>query len=145
LYSHILIGLNHSDAAQRALRRAIHLAAGFNATLTVVAVIPALPSYTAFTAALGPEAIQTMQSNQQELFADLLEKARKEATQQAIKIQTALISGSAVVSLIDAVRMNHVDLLVLGIHPEHDLLGWMSGNTAHKLALGVPCDVLGVH
>ena len=145
LYSHILIGLNHLDASHRALRRAINLAARFNAALTVVAVIPALPPYTAFTATLGPEAIQIVQNDQQELFADLLEMARREATQHAIEIKTVLLSGSAVVSLIDAVRMNQVDLLVLGSHRSQDLLGWLSGSTAHELAKRAPCDVLEVH
>lgn len=85
------------------------------------------------------------QSDQEELLVELLEMARREATKHAIEIDTVLISGSGVVSLLDAVRTNHVDLLVLGIHPDQGLLGWLSGGTTHRLAQGVPCDVLGVH
>ncbi len=145
MYRHILIGLNQSEAAHRALRQAIHLAARFNATLTAVAVTPALPPYTAYAAALSSEAIQIMENDQQALFAELLETARREAAQNDIAIETVLISGSVVVSLFEVVRKNHIDLLVLGIQPDHNLLGWRSGNIAHKLAQRATCDVLGVH
>ncbi len=86
-----------------------------------------------------------MESDQLELLAGLLEMARREAAQHAIEIETVLVDGSVVASLIDAVRSNHVDLFVLGIHPDGDLLGWLTGSSAHKLAQGAPCDVLGVH
>jgi nucleotide-binding universal stress UspA family protein len=145
LYSHILIGLNQSAAAHRALQQAIQLAASFNATLTAVAVTPSLPLYAAYATALSPEARQIMESDQQASSADLLEMARREARQHDIEIETVLSSGSVTVSLFEAVRMNHIDLLVLGIHPDHDLPEWLSGSTAHELAERATCDVLGVH
>lgn len=145
MYSHILIGLNQSAAAQRALRQAIRLAATFNATLTAVAVTPALPLYAAYAAALGPEARQIMEDDQQASCADLLEMARREARQHDIEIETVLSSGPVTDSLFEAVRMNHIDLLVLGIHPDHRLPGWLSSSTAHELAEGATCDILGVH
>jgi nucleotide-binding universal stress UspA family protein len=145
LYHHILIGLNQSDAAHRALLQAIHLAANFNATLTAMAVTPALPLYAAYAVAAGPEALQIMERDQQTSFAELLETARSEAAQHAIKIETVLSDGPVMVSLFEAVQTNHIDLLVLGINPNQDLLGWPSGSIAHELAVRVPCDVLGVH
>jgi len=145
LYSHILIGLNESAAAHRALRQAIRLASTFNATLTAVAITPSLPVFAAYATALGPEAIQIMESDQEASFANLLEMARREAREHDIEIETVLNSGSVAVSLFEAVRMNHIDLLVLGIHRDHDLPAWLSGGTAHELAEGATCDVLGVH
>jgi universal stress protein A len=145
LYSHILIGLNQSAAAHRALRKAIRLAAKFNATLTAMAVTPSLPLYAAYATAISPEALQMMESDQQASFADLLQQARQEARKHDIEIETILGDGPVTVSLFDAVRMNHVDLLVLGIHPDHGFRGWLSSSTAHALAEGATCDVLGVH
>ncbi len=145
LYNHILIGLSQSAAAHRALQRAIRLAATFNATLTAVAVMPALPLYAAYATGLGPEAGQIMEADQHASYAELLEKARKEARQHGIEIKTVLSNGSVTVSLFEAVRMNHIDLLVLGIHPDHGLPGWLSSSTSHELAEGATCDVLGVH
>jgi nucleotide-binding universal stress UspA family protein len=145
LYSHILVGLNQSAAAHRALQRAIGLAARFNATLTAVAVKPSLPLYAAYAAALSPEACQIMENDQQALFVDLLEMARREAIQHDIEIETVLSNGSATMSLFEAMRMNYIDLLVLGIHPDHNMPGWLSGSIAHELAEKATCDVLGVH
>ena len=145
MYSHILIGLNQSAAAHRALRQAIRLAATFNATLTAVAVTPSLPLYAAYATALGPEATQIMEADQQASFAGLLEMARKEARQHDIEIETVLSSGPVTDSLLEAVRTSHIDLLVLGIHPGNGLPGFLSSATAHELAERATCDVLGVH
>lgn len=78
-------------------------------------------------------------------MAGLLEMARREAIQHDIEIETVLGDGSVMVSLSDAVKMNHIDLLVLGIHPDRGLPGWLSSSTAHELAVNATCDVLGVH
>ena len=145
MYSHILIGLNRSDAALRALRQAIRLAATFNATLTAVAVTPSLPLYAAFAAALGGEAHQIIEGDQQASLADLFEMARGEACQHDIEIKTVLSGGPVADSLFEAIRANRIDLFVLGIQPGHGLPGFLSGGTAHELAEGARCDVLGVH
>ena len=145
MYSHILIGLNQSDAALRALRRAIRLAATFNATLTAVAVTPSLPLYAAYATALGADTHHIMEGDQRASFEGLLEMARREARQHDIEIETVLSSGQVTDSLFEAVRANHIDLLVFGIHPGHGLPGFLSGGTAHELAEGARCDVLGVH
>ena len=145
MYSHILIGLNQSPAAHRALRQAIRLAATFNATLTAVAVTPSLPLYAGYATALGPEARQIMEDDQQASSAELLEMARREARQHDIEIETVLRGGPVTDSLFEAVRTNDIDLLVLGIHPGHGLPGFLSNGIAHELAEGARCDVLGVH
>ena len=145
MYSHILIGLNRSAAAHRALRQAIRLAATFNATLTAVAVTPSLPLYAAYATALDPGARQIMEEDQQTSSAELLETARREALQHSIEIETIQSSGPVTDSLFEAVRAKHIDLLVLGIHLDHGLPGFLSGATAHELAEKATCDVLGVH
>lgn len=145
MYSHILIGLNPSAAAHRALRQAIRLAATFNATLTAVAVMPSLPLYAGNATALGPEARQIMEDDQQASSAELLEMARREARQHDIEIDAVLSGGPVTDSLFEAVRTNDIDLLVLGIHPGHGLPGFLSNGIAHELAEGARCDVLGVH
>lgn len=145
MYSHILIGLNQSPAAHRALRQAIRLAATFNATLTAVAITPSLPLYAAYAAAFGAEARQTMEDDQQTSFAELLEMARREARQHDVELESVLGSGRVAEFLIEAVRVNHIDLLVLGIQRDHDLPECLSSSTAHELAERATCDVLGVH
>ena len=144
MYRHILIGLNQSDSAQRALLRAINLAAQFNATLTVMTVVQPPPPYAAYAAVLSSEALQMIKGDEQDSLIQLLESAQREASHHAIEIRTILSGGSVVVSLVEAVRKNRIDLLVLGIHPEQGLLGSLTASTAHELAQRAACDVLGV-
>jgi nucleotide-binding universal stress UspA family protein len=145
LYRHILIGLNQSAPAHRALRQAIRLAAMFKATLTAVAVTPSLPIYAAYATGLSPDAPRMMESDLQGSFAELLEMARTEARQHGIEIETVLSGGPVTDSLFATMRLKHIDLLVLGIHPDHNVPEWLSGGTAHELAEKATCDVLGVH
>jgi nucleotide-binding universal stress UspA family protein len=145
LYQHILIGLDKSDSAHRALLRAIDLAVQFDATLTAMTVVPAPPPYAAYAAALSSEALKMIKDDEQNSLVQLFQSAQREAARHALKIGTILSGGPVVVSLIEAVRKRHIDLLVLGIHPEQGLLGWLTASTAHELALRATCDILGVH
>jgi nucleotide-binding universal stress UspA family protein len=145
LYRHILIGLNESNSARRALLRAVDLAAEFHATLTAMTVVQALPPYAAYAAASSSEALQMMKGDAQHALVQLLESSQREAARHDIEIKTILSDGPVVATLIKAVRENHIDLLVLGIHPEQGLLGWLNASTAHELAQKAACDILGVH
>lgn len=145
LYSHILIALNRSAVAHRALQQAIRLAAAFHATLTAVAVSPSLPFYAEYAAALNPGTRRILESDQQTSSSELLKMARMEGRQHDVAIETILTSGSIIGSLMEVVKINHIDLLVMGIHPDHELPEWLSNSLAHELAEELPCDVLGVH
>jgi universal stress protein A len=145
LYRHILVGLNQSKSAHRALLRAIELATQFDATLTAMTVVEAPLPYAAYAAALSSGAVQIMKNDQADSSAHLLQNAQQEAAQHAVNVETILSGGPVVVSLVEAVRKKHIDLLVLGIHPEHGLSGWLTASTAHELAQKASCDVLGVH
>jgi nucleotide-binding universal stress UspA family protein len=144
MYRNILIGLNHSDSARRALLRAIDLAAEFNATLTAITVVQALPPYAAYAAVSSSEALQMMKRDEQDSLTGLLENAQREAARHDIEIKAILSGGPVVATVVEAVRRNDIDLLVLGIHPEQGLLGWLTASTAHELAQKATCDLLGV-
>jgi len=144
MYRNILIGLNQSDSAHRALLRAIDLAAEFNATLTAITVVQALPPYASYAAASSSEALQMLKRDEQDSLVGLLESARREAARYDIKIRTILIDGPVVATVLEAVRQNQIDLLVLGIHPEQGLWRWLTASTAHELAQKATCDLLGV-
>jgi nucleotide-binding universal stress UspA family protein len=144
MYRNILVALNESGSARRALQRAIGLAAEFNATLTAITVVQALPPYAAYAAASSSEALQMIKRDEQDRLVGLLENARREATRYDIKVKTILSDGPVVATVVEAVRRNDIDLLVLGIHPEQGLLGWLTASTAHELAQKATCDLLGV-
>ena len=144
MYRHILIALNQSDSARRALLRAIHLAVEFDATLTAMTVVLAPPPHAAYAAALSSETLQIMKGDEQDSSLRLLESAQRQASQHSIKMKTILSDGPVVASLVEEVRKSHIDLLVLGIHSEQGLAGWLSPSTAHELAQKAACDILGV-
>lgn len=144
MYQHILIGLNQSESAQRALLSGISLASRLNATVIAMGVVPPLPAYEVFAGALSPEAPQVIRSDEHESFVQLLEIAHRTGSQYSVQVDTIVTDGPVVDSLVEAVRKHQIDLLVLGIHPEQGLLGWLTASTAHELAQKAVCDVLAV-
>jgi nucleotide-binding universal stress UspA family protein len=86
-----------------------------------------------------------MEDDQHASAMELLEMARTEAKRYDITIETVLSSGRVTDSILEAVRTNHIDLLVFGIHAGHGLPAFLWSGTAHELAEGARCDVLGVH
>ena len=85
-----------------------------------------------------------MKRDDQDSLAGLLESAQREAARHEIEIETILSDGPVVATVVEAVRQNHIDLLVLGIHPEQGPLRWLTASTAHELAQKATCDLLGV-
>lgn len=114
------------------------------ATLTAITVTPDPPPYAGYATAVSGDALQMMTGDEQHSLVQLLEGAQRETAQHAIRIETILSGGPTVGSLVEAARKNHIDLLVLGIHPEQGLLGWLTVSTAHELAQKAACDILAV-
>lgn len=84
-------------------------------------------------------------SNSRQRTAKPVEIARGEASLYNISMEKVLTSGSVAGAPMEAVRINHIDLLLVGRHPGHELPDWLSNSKAHELAERVPCDVPGVH
>jgi nucleotide-binding universal stress UspA family protein len=73
-------------------------------------------------------------------YIALQEKARKFAENAGLSIEAELSNGDEVESILQAVKQNRSDLLVIGM-PKHN---WIIGHTAQEVAERVPCALLGI-
>jgi nucleotide-binding universal stress UspA family protein len=145
MYKNVLIALNDSHAAGRALHRAIGMAEIEKENLFVVVVNEGLPIFDSIVWAVSGNFFKILEDDQQDLSQRLLDDAQKQAQGHSIHLHSTLAEGKPVNSILEAVHQVQADLLVFGITPHSGFGGVIFGSTAIELARQARCDVLGVH
>jgi nucleotide-binding universal stress UspA family protein len=144
MFRRIVVAYNESPESGRALACAIGLAGGLHAELQTVTVMADLPAYTAFAGATDPSLSRVLKQDQLRFYQELQEKARVQVQGHDIELQSHLIEGHEVEAILDFLRRQKADLLVIGLHPR-DLYIARLWSTVYGLAQDAPCSVLGVH
>jgi nucleotide-binding universal stress UspA family protein len=145
MYKNVLIPLDDSQAAERALHRAIAMAEIDKGDLFVVVVNEGLPLFESIVWAVSGNFAKILEKDRQNFCRRLLDDAQKQAQSRSIHLHSTLAEGRPANSILEAVHQVHADLLVVGITPHFGLGGVIFGSTAIELARQARCDVLGVH
>jgi nucleotide-binding universal stress UspA family protein len=144
MFRKIVTAYNPSPESRRALDTAIRLAASLHAELLTVTAAEALPAYTAFAAVADPGLPRELKQDRLRVYQELQEKARVQVHGHGIELENHLVEGQPVEAIIEFLRRQKADLLVIGLHP-HDLHISRLWSTVYALAQDAPCSVLGVH
>jgi nucleotide-binding universal stress UspA family protein len=144
MFQRVVAAYNHSPQAERALLSAIRLAKILNSELHAITVLADLPAYAAYAAAGDISLPQSLKGDREKVYEALQEKAQALARQHGVELRTHLIEGHGVEVVIDFLRKQKAELLVIGLHP-NDLYLARLWSTVYELATDAPCSVLGVH
>jgi len=144
MFRKIVVAYDGSPESHRSLLSAIQLAKSLNAELHTVTVIADLPAYTAFAGVADPSIPRMLEQDRRQLYQNLQDKARDLFAGYGIGFQGHLIEGPPVEGIVDFLRRQKADLLVIGLHQRefHIARLW---STVYELAQDAPCSVLGVH
>jgi len=145
MYKNVLIALDDSEAAERALHRAIAMAEIEKGDLFVVVVNEGLPLFASIVWGVSRDFAKILEEDQRNLGRRLLDDVKKQAQSHSIHLHSTLAEGKPVNSILEAVHQVHADLLVFGINHHLAFGGVIFGSTAIELARQARCDVLGVH
>jgi len=138
MFRNIMVALDESPESARALQIAISLAKGLLAELTVISVIEPQPAFYSFSVLVYP--MSQWRIDKRDLYSSLQAEARRRAKAQGLWIDTELVDGDEVASILRCAGKKHVDLLILGM-PQHKLV---MGTTGRRIAEHSPCPVMGV-
>jgi nucleotide-binding universal stress UspA family protein len=137
VFRHILVGLDGSEAAQRALERAVDLAAMCDAQLLVVSVEEKLPAY---AATVGE--IQEEERYEHRYFRQAQHEARRLVEARGVPARFEVVPGHPAQVLARLATERACDLVVLG-HTGHSRLHHLFlGSTADRLVERAHCAVL---
>jgi nucleotide-binding universal stress UspA family protein len=132
----ILVPLDGSELAERALLPAVTLAAGMGAKLTLLTVI---------SSAIWKDASRPIEAAVQshKYEAGLyLKGVRSRLLPTTVEIETAVIPGNPPSAIIQYARQNDVGLIMLSSHGRSGLNRWSFGRVAEKVLRRAPCPTL---
>jgi nucleotide-binding universal stress UspA family protein len=135
-FTHLLVPIDGSDGAQKALDCALSLAGGVGAEVTALAVEGKLPAY---AASLGE--VDEVKREKDEYFHRVLEDAAEQARARSVELKTGLVPGHAAEVITHYARAHGHDLIVIG-HRGHFLGDYLLGSTADRVAHHAHCPVM---
>jgi len=139
MYKKILVPLDGSELAEKALDHAEKLAETFDAEIILLLVFPVTVIY-------GPDEIVTpsvVDEKQNEAaekyLADLTEELKKRGFKVTAKIKTGM---QVAAEITDFAKGKGVDLIVMSTHGDSGITQWVLGSVAHKVLTQAETPIL---
>ena len=140
----ILVPLDGSKLAEKALPYAVSLAEKYEATLVLVWVLQPYPPPVAvdYGGVTTPIAIDSIMTQAEDEASAYLAQLQEQYRQQNIPTRTVILKGYSVAeAIIDLARQERVDVIVKTTHGRSGLSRWLFGNVATKVLQKAPCPV----
>jgi nucleotide-binding universal stress UspA family protein len=135
-FDNVLVAIDGSRGAERALDCAISLVERLGGRLTALVVEGKLPAY----AATAGE-VDEVKKEKDAFFQRVLDGATHQAEQHGIELGTALVPGHAAEVITQYAKAHGHDLIVIG-HRGHFLGDYLLGSTADRVSHHAHCPVI---
>ncbi len=136
MFNKILIANDGSEGAAHAVSAAIKLAKTHDADLHMISVEEPLR----FPALVGEVVEEKAEANQ--LYGGAIRRAIGQAQAEGVKLTPRLVVGHPVSTIVDCVKKESFDLLVVGYMGNTALYNRVIGSTTERLVEHAPCAVL---
>ena len=136
VFENVLVAIDGSEGAQRALDCALSLVGRLGGKLTAVAVEGKLPAY----AATAGE-VDEVKQEKDRFFHRVLEEAESQARDRGVELKAELVPGHAAEVISHYAQAHGHDLIVIG-HKGHFLGDYLLGSTADRVAHHAHCPVI---
>lgn len=141
----ILIALDGSDPANKALNFALDIAEKFSAEVLIVTVVHEtfLP-YIAIPGSIVPPTLANFSEELKESHEIVLKEALEESKKRNpdLKISTKLFKGHASDVIVESAKEEKVDLIVVGSRGLSGVKRFFLGSVSHNVAHHCECPVL---
>ena len=135
-FTSVLVALDGSDGAAKALDCALSICSAVGARLTAVAVEGKLPAY---AASLGE--VDEVKREKDTYYRRMLEEAGEQASAAGIELKTDLVPGHPAEVIAHYAKAHGHDLIVVG-HRGHFQGDYLLGSTADRVAHHAHCPVM---
>lgn len=139
MFKKILCPVDFSQFTEEILGYAAEIAKRFGSELHLLHVIPNLNYFTPYESFLTPENLVAIERNIEGEVAKDFEKISKKLD---IPFTRVIKTGVTFVEIIDYVRDNGIDLVVMGTHGRSGIEHILIGSVAEKVVRKAPCPVL---
>jgi nucleotide-binding universal stress UspA family protein len=145
MFNKILIPLDGSQLAERALRSGLQLAHRAEATLIILRSLEAQPQPVPAGYVLGgssnlwPNQLEQLTREENTRY---LESIRKQVTGTGLRVKIEIQEGEAAEAIVETAESLAADLIVMSSHGYSGLARWMLGSVAERVLHAAPCPVL---
>jgi universal stress protein A len=139
LITRILVPTDFSVDAEAALKYAVELARGFQATVHLLHVVEDPLAAGVWSSDVYTAEIAGLQIN---LVRDAEARLRRIVPEGAGTVSTEVRTGPAARQILESAREKAVDLIVMGTHGRTGLAHILMGSVAEKVVRLAPCPVL---
>jgi len=142
MYKKILVPLDGSELAEKALDHAEKLAEAFDAEVILLQGVPSMPIYGA------PELVVpfVVDEKQKEAAEKYLTHLAEELKKSGLMVATEVKIGMQVAAEItDFAKQRRVDLIVMCTHGRSGITRWVLGSVAHKVLIRAETPIFLVH
>jgi universal stress protein A len=140
MFKNILVPIDFSEYTEQILIYAKAVAVKFGSTLHLLHIVPNMDYFTPYESFMAVENMAAVQKNIEEEVEKDLEDLKKKIAD--IPVTTAIKTGVAFVEIIDYVKSEGIDLIVMGTHGRGALEHILIGGVAEKVVRKAPCPVL---
>jgi len=142
MYKKILIPLDGSELAKKALDHAEKLAKTFDAEIILFQVVPLMFIYGSADLVMSP----IVDEKQKEAAERSLINLAEEMKTRGHKVTAMVRTGQQVaVEIIDFAKESGVDLIVMCTHGRSGITRWVLGSVAHKVFTRAETPILLIH
>jgi len=144
VFRRLLVAVDGSTHAERALHEAIDLAEATKATLTVLVVVPR-PSSWLLGSPFGPAIdVPEIEEQVEREYEKLLDTSVAEVPDD-VPVTKLLVRGAAAPAIIEQAERGHHDLIVMGSRGRGEVRSLVLGSVSHHVLQGTAVPTLIVH
>jgi len=139
MFKKIVCPIDFSEFTDEIVKYAVNITKKFNAELHLIHIIPNLNYFTPYESFLTPENLVAIEKNIEKEVEKDFEKVTKDIDMPLKKI---VKTGVTFVEIIDYIKEEDIDLVVMGTHGRSGIEHILIGSVAEKVVRKSPCPVL---
>lgn len=145
MFKTLLVPVDGSEHAKKALRVACQLARQNDATLHILHIPEELAHETTLVWGIGAIALEASREERERTGRQVVDRAAEDARQQGVAhVETIIGQGEPARSIISEARKSGADAIVMGSRGLSDLKGLIVGSVSHKVSHAASCTVITV-
>lgn len=141
MFKKIVCPVDFSEFTDEIISYALSIAKKFEAEVHLLHVIPTLNYFTPYESFLTPENLISMERNIENEIEKDFQKIIKKVDMPVKKV---IKTGVTFVEIIDYIKAENMDLVVMGTHGRSGIEHILMGSVAEKVVRKAPCPVLTV-
>lgn len=149
VFQKILVPIDGSEHAERALGTALNVATRFTGAITLMHVYSLnvfLPLYLygneGINRGLAHQELSKLSEEMHDAGVNLLTESAKKIEAQGIPVETRLTEGHVMQEIVKTAQNGRFDLIVMGAKGESKIKEMLLGSVSEKVVRNAPCAVL---